>query len=441
MIILYLFYMRGLYIFKAHNKNIQEPNSNKLEKQKTASNSDELEKQDTQANINEPEKREMQANINELAFNRLRRERTFEEFILLLKSQSFLEILLHYLMINGFEDTKKIWELEEEEQIKEKLSKVAEIIIGLDPTSGLILDGVGSYRLFIQIICLSLCCLWRKDEADEVIQTETKIKYHKFYTFCDDRFKIRNKEKENPAKKLKNAIAHIIKQNYKNEIADITANRDRSEIGATWQKRITNLKEWLDRSEKKVQLFEGQKNDLNLQVGKLETEIKDSEAKIAGLEDQKNDLNLQVNKLETEKKDSEAKIAGLEDQKNDLNLQVDKLNTEMNDLKTSLENEKKNLNAKLDSFHTENSLLQADIEKLTNEKNTLTNDNDASKTKLFNLEKELNKLREDIKHKQYLLKDSADQFSTTLSGAYKKYSVEQFVGEVFSFFDYISNKI
>jgi len=369
-VILYLFYMRGLYFLKSGSK----PAGNK----------------------------EAQPNIGELSFNRLRREKTFEEFIKLLKSRSFLEIFSQYLISNEIEEPENIWQLVEEQQIRDKLSDISEILMELDPTSGLILYGASSYRLFTQIIYLCLCCLWRKDEVEEIIPLENSAGYHKFNMFCDNRFKISGKNQQRPATELKDAIDQIIKFSHKNEYVEMEGNRDRAEIGTTWQKRMANLRETVGGLEKTTQISDGEKKALSIKV---------------------EDLNAEKNVIE-------------------INLR-------------NLENENNTLKSNLECLTDENLSLQEDIEKLTLETYTLGNENsalkmsgdkvaknnDTSKIKHFIIDPELDKLRKDIKNKRHVFQDLAEQFSTTLSGAYKRHSVDQFVEEVFIYLSQISKSI
>jgi len=81
------------------------------------------------------------------------RERMFEEFIVLLKNQKFLKDFLSDLGENGIENAEKIWKLEAEEEIKKELTQIGESVIDLEPMMRIIYYGVGkSYRLFIQIV-------------------------------------------------------------------------------------------------------------------------------------------------------------------------------------------------------------------------------------------------------------------------------------------------
>jgi serine/threonine protein kinase len=257
-IFLYLFYMKGLHHLKIHKDS---------------------------------EKEDPQTGVSDLVFNRLRRERTFEEFISLLRSQSFLEIFLNILWKKGIENTDAIWELDQESAETEKLSAIVDTIVGLDATSELVLYGAdGSYRLFIQILYIALCCLWRQDEADDIVRSaaitdaepDTDIfeipkpeqipEYHRFTPFCEDRFKIRKGELEKPAKALKKAIDRIIDQKHKNVILPdqtrLAVNRGSTvrEIGVTWQKRITTLNQ-------EVRGMREERTRLNQELSKLQHEF------------------------------------------------------------------------------------------------------------------------------------------------------------------------
>ncbi len=384
-IILYLFYMRGLYNFK---------------RSKNAGN------------------QEGDTDLDGLVFNRLRRERTFEEFILLLKNQSFLEIFLYELFKSGIETTEKIWELGQEgPETEEKLSAIADIVIGLDATSVLILHGTdGSYRLFTQIIYLVLCCLWRQDEVDEImqatgrlespektdssetesscVQSESKtelaveeeqpepdvvqltsdmefpleenraesgrpdhqsgdVKYHQFMPFCKDRFKIRNSQEETPAKHLKKAIDQVVEQKYKNAVNPVAQKNGSSEIGATWQKRITSLKQT---------------------AVSFESENKRLKTDVDSLSSKNNRLKSEFRKLSDENAKLKKHVAKLTDKGKALKRRSDKLSVENTGLKLDADQSAKestSLARNIEKFIEENLNLTQNLETLTEENSNL----------------------------------------------------------------------
>lgn len=401
-ILLYLFYMKGLHHLKTHNHE---------------------------------EKEDLRTEVSGLVFNRLRRERTFEEFISLLRSQSFLEIFLNTLWKKGIENTEAIWELDHESSETEKLSAVVDTIVGLDATSELILYGAdGSYRLFIQILYISLCCLWRQDEADDIVRSATLADaepdtdifeivkpdqtpdYHRFTPFCEDRFKIRKGELEKPANALKKAIDRIIDQKHKNaalpDQARHPANKGDTvrEIGVTWQKRITTLNQ-------EVRGLREERGRLNQELSKLQHEF----AK----------LKQYADKTSQEHAASKQRADKAVQENEKLKQRINKLIQENILIKQSVDSEHATIRKSREDFDKESERLKnrecelananASLEKRIDE---LMRENTDIRYRMKSAEAKKNAVIREIAEKCSII-ESEEPFPTAFSG-YKKGYVERF---------------
>jgi len=411
----------------------------------------------------------------------------FEEFIVLLKNQRFLENFLSDLSYHKIEDAEKIWKLDAEEKVKGELTQIIESVIDLDPTMRIIYYGVGkSYRLFIQIIYTALSCLWRKEETDINLYDSTK---HNFNPFCENRLRSRGGEWEKPAEMLKGAIDLIVKHELRNfenmdkapDNVQIDDSHQRN-ISQTGQIRrlITQLehsKEDKEKSEINIAQLKNEKSSLENNYKDLKEQNAVLEAEIERISSENSELSREnvmlernnekkekflsekqvgLKNLEIQNKNLEQKLSEKDNSLKNLKAQNEKLGKELSEIDNKLKNleekyrESNAANNKLNEnnkiLRSRNKNFEEEIERKNKENASLTNERDilfaqnnemSQKFKAFGTD--LNKFIKE--HRNDLKKDMEDNYSKFMVlNSYKKSDVEWFIDDIFNKIDKLSSK-
>ncbi|OQX15360.1 MAG: hypothetical protein BWK80_41040 [Desulfobacteraceae bacterium IS3] len=418
---------------------------------------------------------------------RLKRERMFEEFIVLLKNQRFLENFLSDLSYHKIEDAEKIWKLDAEEKVKGELTQIIESVIDLDPTMRIIYYGVGkSYRLFIQIVYTALYCLWRKEETDSNLYDSTK---HNFNPFCESRLRISSGEFEKSAEMLKGAIDLIVKHELRN-LENTDKSPDSVQIDDSHQRNISQTgqirrlttqlehsKEEKEKSEinitqlkKEKSSLENNCNDLKEQKAALEAEIQrisseNSELSRENVMLERNnekkekllsEKQVGLKNLEIQNKNLEQKLSEKDNSLKNLKTQNEKLGKELSEIDNNLKNleekyrESNVANNKLNEnnkiLRSRNKNFEEEIERKNKENASLTNERDILFAQNNEMSQKFKAFGTDLtkfikEHRNDLKKDMEDNYSKFMVlNSYKKSDVEWFIDDIFNKIDKLSSK-
>lgn len=209
--ILYLIFIRGLLNRKQQNKQSSKPNAVQM-------NEDGISNTEIKEKAEEKEAKSFKNNKDEHrnSFDdRSHRDSIFLDLSLMMRSKTFITYTLMSLnKINGENDIldRKLLNIEVDLDSPERthksgnppnlsttLSDATKFILSTDSNFSYILSGLDyNIGLFIQVIYFCLCCLWRKDEWEEVNSSND----FEFEPFCESRLKIdREKEQGTPAER------------------------------------------------------------------------------------------------------------------------------------------------------------------------------------------------------------------------------------------------
>lgn len=195
-------------------------------------------------------------------YDRANREAIFNELAILLRNRSFLENTLYQFRNNGLANHDALQDALQTEN-SEVAKKVTEAIHASDANFEFVWRGLNMRdELFVQLIYFCLCCVWRQDEIEEIVERQN----FPFKPFSESRLMIESEEERSvPSADAYRALERIGNRIDATEVAkddEIQDSRSPRAIGVDRQQQMMTLREDLKDKEERVKELENQRGIL-----------------------------------------------------------------------------------------------------------------------------------------------------------------------------------